>query len=182
MSKILPHFAPISFFFIKKTESMSDRQSQVWTLLAVMQISNACVFTYDGLLAAAQDFAFVRNSLVIGVYRGGFGWRKSEGNSYVTYLAVHHVMAFPSACTDGLLAPRLHDKMTAFMHLFYIPPPQNKKIKKKNLNAALVLSAAVMCVFLPALYIGYFHVHTLLGVWVAKALLNATRFAAQVCS
>jgi hypothetical protein len=35
---------------------------------------------------------------------------------------------------------------------------------------------------LPALYLGYYHVHTLLGVWVAKALLNATRFAAQVCS
>ena len=39
----------------------------VWLLLSLMQITNSVVFTYDGLLAAASQFAFVRNVIVFGV-------------------------------------------------------------------------------------------------------------------
>ena len=38
----------------------------LWSLLCIMQIVNAIVFTYDGLLVASAEFTFSRNSLVAG--------------------------------------------------------------------------------------------------------------------
>lgn len=38
----------------------------IWSLLCAMQVVNAVVFTYDGLLVASAEFTFSRNSLIAG--------------------------------------------------------------------------------------------------------------------
>lgn len=57
----------ISLLLDDITDVTRHALDQVWLLIALMQVTNSVVFTYDGLLAAASQFSFVRNSVSFGV-------------------------------------------------------------------------------------------------------------------
>eukprot|EP00613_Pedinella_sp_CCMP2098_P079992 CAMPEP_0171940572 /NCGR_PEP_ID=MMETSP0993-20121228/37177_1 /TAXON_ID=483369 /ORGANISM="non described non described, Strain CCMP2098" /LENGTH=623 /DNA_ID=CAMNT_0012582641 /DNA_START=18 /DNA_END=1889 /DNA_ORIENTATION=+ len=41
---------------------------ECWTLFCVCQVTNSIVFTYDGLLIAAEQFAYTRNTFLVGTF------------------------------------------------------------------------------------------------------------------
>ena len=50
----------------KATAAVRAALVAVWPLLCAMQVPNALVFVYDGLIYATQSFAFVRNVMLVG--------------------------------------------------------------------------------------------------------------------
>jgi len=57
----------ITLLLSSSSDATQDALHSVWWLISLMQVTNSIVFTYDGLLAAASQFAFVRNAISFGV-------------------------------------------------------------------------------------------------------------------